>query len=63
MGFCLYVYYISIWAVGVTRGFTLADRNEMEEENELNPPSLPYFTVDKSVFRMNITITFVPTSI
>ena len=35
----------------------------MEEENELNPPTLPYFTVDKSVLRMNITITFVPTKI
>jgi len=39
------------------------DRNKMEEENELNPPTLPYFTVDKSVLRMNITITFVPTKI
>jgi len=35
----------------------------MKGENELNPPTLPYFTVDKSVFRMNITITFVPTKI
>jgi len=37
--------------------------NQMEEENELNPPTLPHSTVDKSVLRMNITITFVPTKI
>ena len=36
--------------------------NKMEEENELNPPTLPCFTVEKSVFRMN-TITIVPTKI
>jgi len=35
----------------------------MEEENELNPPTLPYFTVKKSVRRKNITITIVPTKI
>jgi len=37
--------------------------NKMEEENELNSLTLPYFTVDTSVLRMNITITFVPTKI
>jgi len=35
----------------------------MEEENELNPTTLPYFKNDKSVLLMNITITFVPTKI
>jgi len=39
------------------------DSNKTEEENEVKPPILPYFTVDKSVLRMNITITFVPMQI
>ena len=35
----------------------------MEEENVLKPPTLPYVINDISVFRKNITITFVPTKI